>query len=182
MRVSIIKKRIIVWISICWRGNKSRMFCAQAPASYYVLEKSRAFTGIQGRLLSMLVVAKAERGIKAKSYWKSLKQPPPPVSLGEGIRGLDADPQHKQDLFSKWICGWVGNNSAQKILKEDIIQTRQSALGTSKPIMNQLTRVHVHQVQGNGVYVHYDHEWDRCLFVCLFVQSGLVLVVLFDSN
>ena len=27
----------------------------------------------------------------------------PPVSLGEGIRGVNADPQHKQDLLSKYM-------------------------------------------------------------------------------
>ena len=27
----------------------------------------------------------------------------PPVSLGEGIRGVNADPQHKQDPLSKYM-------------------------------------------------------------------------------
>ena len=51
-----------------------------------------------------------------------------------------------------------------------------------QPLMSRLTRVHVHQVQVNGVYVHYDHEWDRCLFVCLFSLVWSYYLILFDSN
>ena len=37
-----------------------------------------------------------------KAFWQQGSLDPP-VSLGEGIRGVNADPQHKQDLLSKYM-------------------------------------------------------------------------------